>query len=273
VRLLFLAIVLMQVTVLTSFSQTGSLQSKDAPKHLSFDVISVKLDKGDARRRGSQFTSDGFAMVNTPVHNLLTQALHKDPDEIIGEPGWATTDRWDVVAKVLSPEDVATLGKMSFAQRGAMLLQILTDRFGLKTHHETRELPVYALVVAKGGLKMVESKSDPGAPPNGGSPKLMGPDGKLTGQEIPLDFLAQELAWQVGRTVVDRTGLAGRYDFSLTWTPDSATGAGAGAGDGSQTAGESIFTAVQEQLGLKLQPTKAPVDVVVIDRLEKPSEN
>jgi uncharacterized protein (TIGR03435 family) len=219
-------------------------------------------------------------MINMPVHTLLTQAFQVDADQIINEPGWATVDRWDIQAKMLDPTDVVMLGKMSFDQRRAMLVQILTDRFGLKIHHDTRELSVYALVVAKGGPRMAESKPDPNLPSKGAPPNITGPDGKLVGRGVSPDILAEELSWDVGRTVVDKTGLRGRYDFTLRWIPDIAgrTSTAASARDGEaltgdQIAGESLFTAIQEQLGLRLRPTKASVDVVVIDQIKKPTDN
>ncbi|HUP05049.1 MAG TPA: TIGR03435 family protein, partial [Bryobacteraceae bacterium] len=157
---------------------------------------------------------------------------------------------------------------------------------------ETKELPVYTLVIAKNGPKLQEAKSGdsyangykrPDGRPVGGTFMRMG-KGEIDSQGTPMDFLVQQLARQVGRTVVDQTGLKGKYDFTLKWTPDPGTPAGmvgppAGGGrapDNSappDTSGPSIFTAVQEQLGLKLESTKGPVEIIVIDHIERPSEN
>jgi uncharacterized protein (TIGR03435 family) len=266
-----------------SLAQEGSPTAIDMPKPLTFDVISVKPDKSGGGTM-LQMTPDGFTMANMPIDTLLTQGFQVNPNQIVDEPGWAKTDKWDIQAKV-APEDVAALGKMSFDQRRAMFVRVLTDRFGLTVQHGTRELPVYALVVAKGGLKMMESKPDPNAPPKGAPPKMRGDDGKISGQGVSMEFLASVLSRIVGRTVVDRTGLTTQYDFALHWTPEGGAaavgpGAGGSTSDGGATqpvsdagSGESIFTAIPEQLGLKLEPAKAPVDVIVIGHLEKPTEN
>jgi uncharacterized protein (TIGR03435 family) len=263
-----------------SLAQESEPKVIDGPNTPAFDVISVKPNNAGGATM-LRMTPDGFIMANMPVDTLLTQGLQVDPGQIDGEPGWAKTDKWDVEAKVAS-EDVAALGKMSFDERRAMFVQVLADRFGLKAHHERRELPVYALAVAKGGPKMTESKPDPNAPPKGGPPKMRGDDGKIAGQGVSMEFLASVLSRIVGRTVVDKTGLTGEYDFTLQWTPEggasirtSQGGSGvSGLSPGSDPGpDESIFTAIPEQLGLKLESTKAPGAVIVIDRLEKPSEN
>lgn len=247
-----------------------------------FDVISVKRDNASGASM-LQMTPDGFTMMNMPIDTLLTQGFQVNPNQIVQEPGWAKTDKWDVQAKVAS-EDVSALGKMSFDQKRSMFVQVLTDRFGLVVHHEMRELPVYALVVAKGGPKMAESKLDPNTLPKGGPPRMRGDDGKIAGQGVSMEFLASVLSRIVGRTVVDKTGLTAQYDFALHWTPEDGAAIGPGVAGSTSNggvtqpasdagSGESVFTAIPEQLGLKLEPAKAPVDVTVIDHLVKPTEN
>jgi uncharacterized protein (TIGR03435 family) len=141
---------------------------------------------------------------------------------------------------------------------------LLADRFQLKFHKVTRELPVYNLVIAKGGLKI---ETTPEAKSNGYS---MG-SGKLSGNGIELDNLAFSLSGEVGRMIVNQTGLSGRYNIDLKWQPDSmATGSNSSGADPPLP---DLFTALQEQAGLKLEPAKGPVDVYVIDHIEKPSEN
>ena len=173
--------------------------------------------------------------------------------------------------------------------RQHMLQVLLVDRFKLAVHRETKELPIYSLVVAKGGSKLHEAK--PGDTyPNG----IKGPDGRpvprgshfmrmgrgeLTAQGIGMDDIAHLLTRQTGRTVVDNTGLKGNYDFTLHWTPDqiapTPNGPGSGGPDSSTSSesGPSIFTAIQEQLGLKLESQKGPVEILVVDHVERPSEN
>lgn len=154
-----------------------------------------------------------------------------------------------------------------------MFQQLLADRFKLTVHWETRELPVYALVVAKNGPKLHASKE-----PDGASGTSAG-NGQFTAGGVTLAEMAgaltQELSQELGRVVVDRTGISGRYDVSLKWTPDNgeALSGGTGGAASPPDSGLSIFTAIQEQLGLKLESTKGPVQVLVIDRVELPSEN
>ena len=191
----------------------------------SFDVISVKPAKagggpGMGMAMGVRITPDGFTASNLPAHFLLMQGFKVNDNQIFGEPGWLKNERWDIEAKVAG-EDVATLSKLTFDQRQSMFQQVLTDRFALKLHHETREMPVYALVVAKGGSKLTESKPDPNAPggaTTGPGRRMMMGRGRLDGQATTIDFLVSALSGQAGRTIIDKTGLTGRYDFSLSWS-------------------------------------------------------
>ena len=252
-----------------------------AAKAPAFEVISVKPTAADTPGTSIRFSPDGFSGTGVPVRFLLTEGFQLAADQLIGAPDWAGSSRWDISAKV-SGEDVPALKDMNFTQRRQMFLQVLESRFGLKYHMEKRELPVYALVVAKGGLKMKETTPADGS--SKGSPgKLMGRAGKIEGQGVKMEFLTTVLSNNFGRPVMDKTGLTGLYDFNLTWTPDQAA---PGGGDhaammgpsGAQPAGDpeggpSLVTALQEQLGLKLEPQKGMVDVVVVDQLEKPSED
>jgi uncharacterized protein (TIGR03435 family) len=251
-------------------------QSSAAPgssKPLAFDVISVKPNRSGLPDAQMRMNPDGFTATNVQIRVLLMQAFQLQEDQqLTGDPKWASDDRWDIDARVAA-EDMATLKTLNFHQQLAMFQAILTERFGLKAHHETRRLPVYALVVAPGGPKMTPATLRPNdAAGIEGEPGVLNPGrGKETGRGTMMEFLAIDLSDQLGRKVLDRTGLTGRYDFTLTWTPDDTATEGSAASGAPQ--GPSIFTAVQEQLGLRLQPVKAPVDVVVIDRLQKPGEN
>ncbi len=159
--------------------------------------------------------------------------------------------------------------------------QILTDRFKLTAHNETRELPAYVLTVAKGGPKFKESKYNPdNRGPVHGSGRFSMSRGKLSGQEAEMPFIVSILSRELGRTVIDRTGLTGKYEITLQWTPDGdaapparATDSAPGAPPSPTDSGPSIFTAIQEQLGLKLESSKGPVPVLVIDHIERPAEN
>jgi uncharacterized protein (TIGR03435 family) len=241
-----------------------------------FDVISVKPNK-DSNQTRMQFTPDGLRGIGVTVRFLLYEGYGGiNHERVIGEPAWTSTDGFDVEAKV-APGDVATLARMTFEQRRTMFQSILADRFKLVVHHETRELPVYVLSVAKGGPKLKPSAPDDSASRRRG---MMFNRGKLTANDAQLPMLVSLLSRELGRTIVDKTGLTGDYDFTLEWTPDEAAGAGppsaspaAAPSPTPADSGPSIFTAIQEQLGLKLEAGKGPVDVVVIDQIERPSEN
>ena len=171
--------------------------------------------------------------------------------------------------------DVAAFTKLDSDQREAMLRQILAERSNMTAHHEIRELPVYALSVTKGGPKLKESAIDPSVPAStrrgGGVQMSMG---MIAAHECAIPFFLSMLSRQLGRTILDRTGLTGNYDLTLRWSPDNGTTTSTNATDGSQSDSlPSIFTAVQEQLGLKLESTKAPADVLVVDHIERPSQN
>ena len=245
-----------------------------------FDVISVKPNK-DSNGTRMQFTPDGLHGVGVTVRFLLYEGYGGiNSNQVIGEPGWTNTDGFDIEAKV-APADVAMLGKMNFEQRRAMFQTILADRFKLVVHHETRELPVYVLTVAKGGPKFKESAPDDPASTAPRRRGMMMNRGKVTATDAQVSVSSSPiLSRQLGRTIIDKTGLTGNYDFTLEWAPDDGGPPPAKPQDGSATPaanapdpGASVFTALQEQLGLKLESTKAPVDVVVIDHIEKPTEN
>jgi uncharacterized protein (TIGR03435 family) len=176
-----------------------------------------------------------------------------------------------------------------------MLQSLLADRFQLQIHHETKELPIYALVLArkdgKLGPNLVEAKGDncrafdrnkPPPPPESGKTPVLGCGGMamrpnaLRAASIKVGALTQNFSRLLGRTVVDKTGLTGKYDISMEWTPDQSHAPqmpGVPASPPSEPAGPSIFTAIQEQLGLKFKAQKGPVDTIVIDRVERPSAN
>jgi uncharacterized protein (TIGR03435 family) len=268
--------------------QLGAPPTEAAPGPApAYEVSSVKPNKsGDGGMR-IQFTPVGVSFSNVALQLVLRESFGIEDSRILGAPDWVKTDRFDIEAKV-DAADAPKLDNLPFDERRKMLLPVLVDRFNLKFHHETRELPTYALVVAKGGLKMKEAK--PGDTyPNG----VKGPDGQsrggmmmmgrgnLTGQAVPITNLVTMLSNQrLGRPLYDKTGLAGNYDFDLHWTPDDAPPMAAGGAQGGPAGsdaatdpGPSLFTALQEQLGLRLDPQKGPVDVVVIDHIEQPSAN
>jgi uncharacterized protein (TIGR03435 family) len=187
---------------------------------------------------------------------------------MFGLPGWADSSRFDVTAKVSDP-DLKALSHLSREQRQAMIAALLADRFHLKLHTEIKTLPVYELVVAKGGPRLKPTiLPPPGAenpdPLGYGNLDVHGTD--ITAAGVTLSDLAMNLTFPLDRTVRNKTGLTGRYDFQLRWTPD-------GVVTGATDAPPDLFTAIQEQLGLKLQAAKGPVKTLVIDHVELPSAN
>ncbi len=243
-----------------------------------------------------------FSARNVSAKMLIRLAYKVQDYQIAGGPGWIDSERYDIEAKPESSGLDSSPAPLSDDRREAAMEQqrlrmqaLLADRFGLAVHRDTRELPVYALVVAKGGTKLhpaaaTPDSSDAPAPPNTKGPMFKGREmrigrGELSGQSAPLSLLADTLSNQIGRTVVDRTGLTGLYDFTLKWTPDESQprmfpgpregmeGRPPADRSANPDTGPSIFTAVQEQLGLKLESQKGPVPILVIDRIEKPSEN
>jgi uncharacterized protein (TIGR03435 family) len=196
---------------------------------------------------------------------------------IVGGPKWLGS-KFDIQAKC-DEETVRAFGRMPLKQQilaeQNMVQALLVDRFKLRTHHELRRLPVYALVQAKSGSKMKLSEKT-------GEDELgdaAGPPGNWKATGVTMKVLANELSSLPelgGKIVVDRTGLKGRFDFVIRWTPDPTMGAAPpGADDGlkSDSSAPSLLTALQEQLGLKLESTKEPVDVIVIDSAELPTPN
>jgi uncharacterized protein (TIGR03435 family) len=184
-------------------------------------------------------------------------------DRVVGGPGWVDSDadRYEVLAKI-DDAAFAALQKMPAAeqQRQVQLMEqaLLADRFKLKVHFETREMPVYALVIAKGGAKLAEAKPGEVARLTGTGD---GESNVLVGQALTMNALARSpLLRPEGRMVLDKTGLTGAYDFTLK----SSNGA---------AEGPSLFTAMEEQLGLKLVSEKAPLEVIVVDQIERPGEN
>jgi uncharacterized protein (TIGR03435 family) len=237
-------------------------------------VISVKPNKSSIGAHGlvvTEFTADGFRGVNVPVHTLLLEAYGLHEGESFGEPAWASSEVFDIEAKVAG-DDVAAFTKLDNDQRQAMLRQILAERFGLTSHRESREISVYALSVGKGGTKLKESAMDPAMPASarhgGGIQMSMG---MIAAHECTIPYFLSMLSRQLGRSIIDRTGLTSNYDFTLRWSPDN--GAGGGSQESAADSLPTIFTAVQEQLGLKLESTKAPAEVLVVDHLERPSAN
>jgi bla regulator protein blaR1 len=255
----------------------------------AFEVATIKPSDPSNPRMGIQIAPGGrFTTSGITLKFLIGFAYDVRDFQVSGGPGWVNSDKYDIVAKAADEPDAGELRKLTddqgkaFEKRLRLRVQaLLADRFQLKIQRTTKELPVYALLVAKSGSKLQETQAAADGKRFNGM--RMG-RGELTAQGAPIKFLTQTLSQQLGRPVLDQTGLTGKYDFKLAWSPDpseagNAFGKPGPGGDGGNGPpppdpnGPSIFTAVQEQLGLKLESQKGPVEILVIDKVEKPSEN
>ena len=262
----------------------------------TFEVASVKPNgSGDTSWSMNNAPGGRFVAKNVPLKELLKEAYHVKESQLLSVPSWVS-DRYDIQAQ-MDESTAAAIRTMSQEQeraRTALLLQaLLVDRFKLTLHREAKELPVYALLVAKGGPKFKETALTPaelgppdsqapsGSPRKGPSAKMMRGELAMTG--VTLDLFAELLTLRAGRPVLNETRLTGHYDFAMHWTADDEQNpASRGAGEGPPVEasapletglGPTIFTALQEQLGLKLEPRKSRAEVLVIDHIERPSEN
>jgi uncharacterized protein (TIGR03435 family) len=257
----------------------------------SFEVASVKPNKSaDARVMVGMQPGGRYTATNVPLRMLIRQAYDVQDSQVVGGPDWIGSDRFDVTAKAPDGESGQSPGELM----RLMVQSLLADRFSLVLHTETREMPVYSLVVARSdgrlGKSLTPSVADctaargrrggpPAAPPQPGRrPQcgLMIGIGRMAAGGMRLSELARSLSSQVGRIVLDRTGLDGAYDFELTYAPEQRLPAGALFNGGTEPPpvdpnAPSLFTALQEQLGLKLDSDRGPVEVLVIDRVEQPS--
>jgi len=252
---------------------TPRLRNADG-KPIEFDVVSVRPNHSGTEPMNilSPPNSDGIKIANMPLEKIIGWAYGISiRDQIAGLPDRMGGERYDITAKV-AEADLATFRRVvDPVQRTPMLQKILQDRFDMRFHYETRDLPGYALVLGKDGSRMTEIQ--PLIGPNGmkdGGGRQAGP-GLIRSMGMPMLPLVRQLTIELGRVVVDKTGLTGYYNFTLKWTPDQSP-ATPGA-DGGDSSGPSIFTAIQEQLGLKLVPEKIPASILVIDQIKEPTEN
>ena len=234
-----------------------------------FDVTTIRPSSTGVSGSHSHMRDGLFTGTNVRILDLILDEAYGIPEaQVAGAPKWMSSDRFDIQAKVDSAT-AAQLKSLPPAQSRqlvqALFQQLLADRFQLKTHWETRELPIYALVVAKGGSRLTPSQK------TGASTQSSNAEFSATGVTLPdlAASMTQVLSRELGRVIVDRTGLQGRFDAALKWSPDNAAPPPADAVD----TPPPLFTAIQEQLGLKLESAKGPVQVLVIDQVERPSHN
>ena len=240
----------------------------DANASPSFEVATIKPSKPDQQGKAFLVRGRRFRIINMTLSEIIGFAYGVHAKQIIGAPAWVEADKYDFDAQ---PDGE---GAPSDKQWKGMLQKLLVERYKLTFHREKRELSVYVLSVAKTGPKLTMSKGDPNGLP-GLFFRAIG-DLNVTNANMG-DFAGLMQNAVLDRPVLDQTGLSGRWDFTLKWTPDDSQFGGMGARippstDGS-TAAPALYTAIQEQIGLKLDAMKAPAEVLVIDHVEKPSEN
>jgi len=240
------------------------MMAKDADP--DWDVVTVKPSDSDDSSSGFQVLGRKIFMERESVAAMVEMGYGIHRKQVAGAPDWAETERWNIEGL----PNVA--GHPDMRQYETLVRKVLEERFALKVHTEKHELPVYALTIAKDGATLasgkgvVKSKGDPNGALdmhdkiNGGQRRIQVTNGTIA-------EIAEVLKFYTDRPVVDQTGLKGRYDFQLAWTFDDARA----PTDGS--AAPSLFTAVQEDMGLKLEPVKAAADVLVIDKVERPGVN
>jgi bla regulator protein blaR1 len=272
--LLVAALVTVSIPFAIGSVQAQSVHAQSSPPApaYTYEVVSIHPSKpGQGRTYFRGGTAGGYRTQNTTTMELLTWAYQVHDYQISGAPGWVKDDRFDVSftpdKTEVSPGPGMEMSKVeAWADRNRQRMQaVLRDRFGLVLRVETHQLPIYALVLVKGGPKLSPPSALPG--PYFG---LSGP--RLTASNAPIKMLMGLLSRELDRPVIDATGLDGTYDFKLEWTPDPILRAPPNE-QAIATSGPSIFTALSEQLGLRLESRKGPVPVYVIEKIEKPGDN
>lgn len=231
----------------------GAAVSAAAQSQPAFEVASIhrNMHGGDAR---VDIVQGRVMMNNATLRTLIRNGYDIQNFQFAGGPSWLDSDAYDITA--ISPDHAA----VSEEQYRALVRTLLANRFHLKVHWETRQGHVYALVVAKNGskLKVATASAEPGLNTN-----ISAHEGRMIAINVPVFYLSTVLGNKLSHPVIDKSGLQGKYDWTLVWDPDP----------GPDSTEPSIFTAVQEQLGLKLDAQKGPVKMLVIDSVERPSEN
>jgi len=257
----------------------------------SFQVATIKPTSAGETRAGMGFTAGGrgFITTNATLRDLIQEAYNvKSANQIAGASGWMTSEKFDIEAR-MDDAQVEAIAKLPMEKKieqvRLMVQSLLEERFALKLSESTRQASFFTLVTAKGGPKLKPAEMAPaeanGSPahPVKGTKLLRTRPGRLEATNASMGLLTDTLArlhelgaeggFTVGELIVDKTGLTGTYDWTLNWAPDTVPQ----GGDAGDSGGPSLFTALQEQLGLKLERTKAPVEVLVIEHVERPTEN
>jgi uncharacterized protein (TIGR03435 family) len=242
----------------------ASLGGAWAQPSQTLEVASVRPSRNTTADSNLDSVRGRLTAANITVRELIRLAYGVRDYQIGRAPGWIDSERFDIAAKSVSSKT------NSLEDEKSLVRELLADRFQLSTHREAKRMSVYLLVVAKGGPKLTAH--------NDSAPKTRGGCGRLVGRRVTTDAIATMLSRQFDHEILNRTGLTGEYDVQLNFTPDSGPCRVAADSQGGPASTDpsglpSIHTALQEQLGLKLESAKGPVDFLVIDRIERPSEN
>jgi uncharacterized protein (TIGR03435 family) len=247
---------------LFSIAMISMIACAQSSEPLKFEVASIHRSDPDASAGSLEFLPGGrFRAINYPVHTILSRAWRIDYAQILNMPEWVNSERYAIEAK--AGDSAATEPQVR-----AMVIALLEDRFHMKFHRDSPETPVYVLAVDKKGSKLKEGAADK-------PPQIQAGASSIRAANVPIALLATVLTRMLGRPVVDETKLSGKYDFQLSFDADSTHGPDFRARDSDASTGgaPSIFTAVQEQIGLRLESAKRPIEVLVIDSIERPTEN
>lgn len=263
----------MRLMIVACFLAVGLLSAQETPglsPDLHFEVVSLKPSTGEREGGGIRPAAGGarYVAVNCPLRLMIQVAWRIKAEQIVGGPAWLASDRFDMEAKAAKPSSTDELH--------AMLINMLRDRLHLRFHHETKEMPVYALTLDKAGPKLT-----PHPPANAGQVWIDETQEKalhvrMKATSASINYFAFRLGLGMDRPVIDLTGLPGAYDFNLEYTrqlpPDFPPG-GRLNGEEPDTSGPTVYAALKQQLGLELRAQKGQADVIVIDHVERPSEN
>jgi uncharacterized protein (TIGR03435 family) len=277
-----------------ALSEPQSAASEKIPDY-EYDIVSIKPAEPGPMYAGKQiplgivYSADGFDAKSMRLWGLITNAYGVQQLRVVGAPEWWNTERFNILAKV-DPETADALQKLPPDQlklvRQRMLQKILTERFGLTFHHETKEMPAFFMTIAKGGSKLQEYSPSHANPNdvtdfegNRATNRFVIQGGELVGQSITMANFVAQLSFDLDTPIVDKTGLTGTYDFRFKYFIDYSAYAAPPGGANAQPVMVQVDTtgpfieAIQKNLGLKLEQAKGPVDVIVIDHSERPSGN
>jgi uncharacterized protein (TIGR03435 family) len=246
------------------------------PAFSSFEVATIKPSGPDDAKTGRYIrmqSAHRFEVRNYTANGLIAAAYDLNPRAISGGPAWSGSDRYEIVA--VAPGDL----RPTYDEQMVMLKKLLTERFNLMFHREKKEFSIYELTVAKGGPKITESTAPFDEASNVTSTLFPAASGGIDHALMPAHNVTMQQFASVlqrailDRPVVDKTGLSGRYDFDLEWTPDESQFGGQLPPGAPDAAKPGLFAAMQQQMGLRIEAARGPLDVLVIDRLDRPSEN